>query len=205
MATNAVSCIIVGHAYSDYHLGEYHRDVAYAGCAGGSSYYAYVQKFTTPAFIGASESVSFEIILRIAIGTDVTLRYALCTSDANKDLYVGVKTDVLDPNQVTKGIITWNGVGSEGETRSIVAHTSALRGDTTYYLMVWAYDGTGVSIMAPSSVWGDFSTTLGYNSGLVWIDTGETSVASQVYIDDGTDYSLYIPYLDTGSSWEQCG
>lgn len=203
MATNSVACTIVGHAYAYTSLGEYNKNAAYAGY-NGTAYYAYILKFTTPAFTGASEGVSFGIWMNQGWGTDVTLRYAICSSDANKNSYCGTTGAVSDSNQITSGTVSLKGMSSTQEKRTVTVTTAKLKQNTTYYLILWAYNNTGVSLMNISSAWGEYSADLGYNSGLVWIDTGSGFESYQCYIDNGTSWDMCIPYIDNGTSWDMC-
>ena len=203
MATNSVSCTIVGHAYAYGSIGDYNQNVAYAGCAYGAEYYAYygyVQKFTIGDFLGASESINFTMLMSIGIGTDVTLRYALCSSDANKNSYVGTKNAVVDQNQIVNGTFSLAGLSASVEARTITVPVTGLQPNTTYYLMLWASNDTGVSFKGISSAWGNYSTDLDYNSGLAWI--GDDPY--QCYVRNGSNWDLCIPHVRDGADWHIC-
>lgn len=199
MATNSVGCNIVGHAYSYTTLGDYNQGVAYAGYA-GSLYYAYVQKFTTGGFLGASESVNFTMYVTNGVGDSVTLRYAICSSDSNKNAYCGTSKIVVDQNQIVNGTITVSNLSAEVERRIITIPVTALKANTTYYLMLWASGNTGISLKGISSAWGNFSTEVGYNSGLAWIGAD----AYQCYVRNGSNWDLCIPYIREGVDWHIC-
>lgn len=203
MATNSALCPIVGHADGHVSVGSYSQNAAkYAGYAGGSSYYAYVLKFTTPDFLGVSESLAFSLLLNQGMGTDVTLRYALCTSDANKNDYCGTKTAVSDSYQITTGTTKLNDMSSTVVRHTVNVSTAKLKPETTYYLILWAYSDTGVSLKEVSSAWGDFKVTLAYNSGLGYIDSGAAAAGYLAYIDNGTSFDVFIPEEDNGSAWD---
>ena len=202
MATNSTNCTIVGHTFGYADFANYS---VYQPCYAGYNnynYYAYVMKFTTPAFAGASESIDFNIWMYRGQGTDVTLRYAICSSDANKDLYRETSSAVTDSYKIKSGTVKLSGMSSTKECRTITVSTTGLEPSKTYYLMLWAYNQTGVELLEVNSAWGSYSVTLRYNGGVVWIDTGSKFEAYQCYIDNGTSWDLYIPYIDNGSSWD---
>lgn len=204
MATGSANCTIIGHAYGTNSLGDYNQNAAYAGFAGGSAYHGYILKFTTPDFIGASESVAFNFWLSNQMGNSATLRYALCTSDANKNSYCGTTGEVADPNQITTGTVTMDGMSTTVEQRTVNVPTNQLKPNTTYYLLLWAYNDTGVSLKGPTSGWGTFTAVLGYNSGLAHIGDGTADKLHQAYIGNGSEYKLHIPYIFDGTSWNIC-
>lgn len=202
MATNSVNCTIVGHTFGYETFVNYGvTHPCYAGY-NNYNYYAYVMKFTTPTFAGASESINFNIWMYQGIGTSVKLRYAICSSDTNKNLYRGTSSAVTDSYQIKAGTVSLSGISSTKECRTITVSTTGLESNKTYYLMLWAYNQTGVELLEVNSAWGSYSVTLGYNDSVVWIDTGSKFEAYQCYIDNGTSWDLYVPYIDNGSSWD---
>ena len=88
------------------------------------------------------------------------------------------------------------------ESRTITISTTGLQSNKTYYLILWAYNQTGVELREINNAWGSYSITMGYNDGVVWIDNGSSFEAYQCYIDNGTSWDLCVPYIDNGSSWD---
>lgn len=200
---NTVTGVIEGQAYSYTTLGDYANKSGYAGYS-GSSYYTNAIKFTTPDFVGASESIEIGLIMRTGVGASATLRYAVCTSDANKAAYMSTTDDVTDENQIATGTVTFEDLKSDSQKRTFTIATSKIKPNATYYLFLWASGKTGVSLDKTSGAGGDFTVIVSYNSGLVYIDNGSALEAYQCYIDNGSDWDLHIPYIDNGTSWDMC-
>lgn len=220
MATNSTNATIVGQIYSflsNISNKEYNTtDAAYAGRNELDQYYAYVLKFTTPEFQGVSQNIDVAIWMYNNLNdTTVTLRYALCTSDANKTSYVNTSEIVSDTNQIATGTVTFDelalsldalAIAKKSQTFSI--ETEKVESNKTYYLFLWAFDSedTGVEIIsATSDYYGGHSVSIGYNSGIIYIDNGSSFDAYQCYIDNGSSWDLCIPYIDNGSNWDICG
>lgn len=202
-----VNCSIIGQAYGSKGTSIDYSDTAsaYAGF-NYTDWYPYALKFTTPAFVGKSASLlfSFKIskFLRNEASSDaVSLRYALCKSDANYSNYDNTTAAVSEPNQIVTGRISFT---KDGQVLSV--NVDVLEGNTAYYLILWG-DNTGgyqqdyCTISAATN----HAIILNYNNGLVYIDNGATIDAYQVYIDNGTSWDLCIPYIDNGTGWDQCG
>lgn len=155
MATN---CTIIGQAWGQGSLSTYSKNPAYAGWQSTQGW-AYVLKFTTPTFSGTSKSIEFGIRMKKGYGETVNLRYAICTSDANATSYMNTTEAVNDANQIVTGTTTQSGLTTDTYAlKTFTVQTSALASNTTYYLILWAYDTTGVEIGAVTSdVWGDHS------------------------------------------------
>lgn len=202
MAANTASATVVGQAYGYSTLNGYTTyNPAYAGF-GSNNRYAFVLQFITPEFIGASESIAVDMVMGIGVGENVDLRYAICTSDANITSYMGTTATVNDENQVASGTLTIEGLTAVLEKETLTINTSALKPSTTYYLILWGAGDTGVEIRQVNSEWGDHSVSMGYNTGLVYIDNGSGLEAYQAYIDNGTGWDLCIPHIDNGTGWD---
>lgn len=141
MATKA--CTIVNQGWGNVDLNQgYGTGPAYAGLGGGT-YFVTSLQFTTPAFTGVPASLDFTIVMGKS-GYDEKssrLRYALCTSDANIKKYENTAAAVSDPNQITSGItVVSGGLSSYDTTNTITVDASAIKPNTTYYLVLWAGD-----------------------------------------------------------------
>lgn len=203
MATNSANASIGGQAYGANSIGDYGTAAAYAGYA-GNAHYGYALKFTTPDFAGAVESIVFAMSMNVGVGSDVTLRYALCSSDSNKNAYAGAVGEVQDENQIATGLVAFEGITSAIKQQTITIATTKLRANTTYYLLLWSADNTGVSIKEVNSAYGAASVTLHYNSGLIRIDTGDGELLCMPMIDNGSEYVMAMPMLDNGAEYHIC-
>lgn len=149
MAT--ATCTVVGQAYgtqgSSISYGT--SSTAYAGF-NYSDWYPYILKFTTPSFSGKSTSLAFKIsILRGkrngSNSTAVSLRYALCKSDAKYSSYDNTTAAVSDTNQITSGTINFTGLTSSYSAKTLTISTATLSAKTTYYLILWGNNSGGYS------------------------------------------------------------
>lgn len=165
---------------------------AYVGDTGYGQQYAYALRFDVPAFAGASEALDVALVCRIGKGTDVTLRWALCTSDENRSLYVGTTGEVEDANQIAAGTVTILSVSTAVTTKSFQLPVTKITDGGTYYLILWAYNATGLGIRAVSSSNGSHSVSLGYNVGGFRVKTPE-------------GVKLYGVVLKRGGEVKRCG
>lgn len=114
----------------------------YAGKTPDGTAFVSALKFTTPAFTGVLESITFTVVAGKSGYDEATakLRYAICTSDANASKY-STDTLVSDEYQVVSGVTeVAGGLSAYDTTNNIVISTSNLQPNTTYYLMLWAAD-----------------------------------------------------------------
>lgn len=213
MATNTAKCTIVGQAGYDgtkpYTVAGWHSyksAAMYAGktntTANGTKYFPYMLKFKTPDFIGASESLTITYYAVKVSGTDPTLRWALCSSDANKVSYYGTAGAVADTYRLASGKVNHTNISSAKKAFTINISIKTLQPSTTYYLYLWGGDTTTASTLITVSATSNHTVTLAYNAGLVYIDNGGSLEAYQAYIDNGKDWELYMPYIDNGASFE---
>jgi len=106
-----------------------------------TKYYNYCLKFTTPTFTGSSTSLTFSIsaMHNEPENSTVTLRYALCKSDANFSKYQ-TSSSVSDSNQIVTGTCKFT-VKSSYSNSSFTISTTALASNTTYYLVIYSRSG----------------------------------------------------------------
>lgn len=102
-----------------------------------------ILKFTTPDFNGTSTSMS--IALRAykfptETQNDCTLRWALCSSDAYKDNYIGAVGAVTsDPYMLSNGTFSLTGLSvSEYKDTVLLAPCKTLQPNTPYYVYFWS-------------------------------------------------------------------
>lgn len=191
---------VLGQAYSNTTLGDYGNNAGYAGYA-SSVYFTDVIKFTTPEFRGVSQQLEMGLYVYVGVGSEATVRYALCTSDANKGKYMKTTAAVADEYQIAAGTVSFEGLTTDVEKRSFTIETAKLEPDTTYYLFLWAAGQTGVSLQTPSSAWGEFTAEVTYISGAVMIPTeeGEVLAVPEIYV--GGAWVTPVMEIYAGGAW----
>ena len=184
----------------------YSTNAAYAG-ASSSNQYVYLLKFTTPAFKGNSSKITFNLAVGKQSATAGTLRYAVCTSDANKFSYNNTTSAVTDSNALKSGTFSYSGLTSGVNTISFTVATNGLKSEQTYYLFIWGSSSTSdwVTVYAiDSNNW--HSISLEYNEGgLVYIANGSSFDAYEVWIANGSKFEQYEVYIGDGTKWVPCG
>lgn len=139
MAQKSALATVNGHAGYNVNSaawGGYGTGDTYFG-KNSSNYYPYILKFTTPSFTGASTSIEFSVYIVRMSGATVDCKYAICSSDSNKNSYVGKYGNVTDANQIVSGDVTFSGL-SGTSNKSFAIDAKGLAPNTTYYLFLWA-------------------------------------------------------------------
>lgn len=186
----------------------------HVGTQGTSNYYASMIKFTTPSFIGRSKKIEFKLAIAATSTTTAYLRYAIATSDKNKNSYTKTYGAVSDAYQIVDGTVNISATTQIGY-KTISIETDKLNSNTTYYLFLWSdRDGNsnssvtiqpqGMTISGSNKVNHTITITID-DAGIVYIDNGTTFEAYYVYIDNGSGWDRYIPYIDNGSGWDLYG
>lgn len=180
----------------------YSNGVAYAGYF-DSLYYDYVMKFELPSFTGISDSITFNIKMYNSDYTTSTLRYAICTSDANRSLYKNHGNAVYDDEyQIVSGVVTFENVNQD-TVKSFTVMTGGLIPSETHYLFLWSYAASTLMNVSIRDI-SQHTISINYNTP----SDGTTEAFSYepyiVYIDNGTGWDMYIPYIDNGTSWDIC-
>jgi len=181
---------------------KYDTSKQYAGF-GTTSYFTAIVVFQTPNFSGLSETINITLrVLKNGNNSNPTLRWALATSDANRDQYINTISEITnasDPFQIANGTHTFESISSGGTDSIITINTQNAKPSTTYYLYLWGYEsGNWLTVYYPNT----HSITVNYSGGIIYIDNGSEFEAYLVYIDNGTDWDLYIPYIDNGNNWD---
>lgn len=197
MAMKSLVCENLTQAYSVLNWEYTDWNAAYAGYA-GEAYLCTILRFDVPAFTGVSEALDVALISFAGIGKDVTLRWALCTSDSNRGLYTGAKDDVEDSNQIDKGVVTIPDVTSETKARSFQVPATKIKGGKTYYLFLWNYNDTGFELRGASTGWGKHSVSIGYNLGLLRVKVAGQVKAFSPYVVISGQARRAIPYSKLG-------
>lgn len=205
---NNIACTVVGREWS--HNGtitsEYAQGAGYAGY-NGVYYYLYILKFTTPAFSGKSESLTFRLPCDKLTGEKAVLRYAVCTSDANHSSYAYAYGAVADNTQLATGEVTMEGLTTITTYEEIAVQTDQLQPNTSYYLYLWSANGksddTGGCVTLMNSA--GITVTMGYLSGIVLVQTGEgvKTAFVDVYLN-GVWHENCFPDVFVDGVWETC-
>lgn len=151
------ACSIIGQTYATGNgtFGAYATTGnKYAG-ANSSSIYAYILQFETGNFSGKSEKLEINLSVKTMYHADLDLRYALATSDENKNSYRSTFNAVSDPNQIATGSFDMTGLSTSAyNVRTLSIDTADLKPNTTYYLFLWGPDrncGTNLDATANHS------------------------------------------------------
>lgn len=181
---------------------EYSNDTAYAG---GNGKYVAITKLTAPTIPEGNKTTKITVNLAkyYVSSATVTLRWALCTSDANKNLYKSTYSAVDDSYSLTQGTVTLTDISGKVTTQSFDIEVDGLTPGQTYYLFFWS--GTNASTNTVTLYASQSSAEFEYAPlGLVYIDNGIAFEAYQPYIDDGTKWVECIPHISNGTDFEQC-
>lgn len=132
----------------------------------------------------------------------VTLRYALCKSDANFSKYQTSGT-VTDTNQITTGTAKFTVSGSYSNS-SFTISTNALASETTYYLIIYSKAGVTSSNSIVFNASTKHSIIIAYvEDGGVRVCNGTNFDKYKICIYDGSNWNKYIPYIYNGSGWDK--
>ena len=203
------SCTYVSQ--SCYNVSAWQTDNPYChvGTQGSSNYCTAMIKFTTPSFTGNSTNIKFKFYVGATSKTTVSLRYAIATSDKNKNSYTKTYSTVSDSYQVASGTTSLDATNTLG-TDTISINTTALQGGNTYYLFLWSSksgDSNSYVTIQPQGV-GEVNHTITItyeDGGHVYIYDGTNFVAYDVYVYNGSDWDRYTPYIYNGSDWDKYG
>lgn len=163
-------------------------------------FYTYVLYFTAPEFQGISKAVNVE--LGMTAGGDVktpTLRWALCTSGANKALYVDTYAEVTDEYQVASGVFTTGKLSSVSSGQTIGIQTSMLKAGQEYVLFVWGYappsDPEWAKVMSISN----HEVSVEVIGGIVRVSIGgEIRVGTPVVKHEGQIHACMVGVIRNG-------
>ena len=142
MAINSAACEIVGQRYWNGSWHGYRVNAAYAG-TNVERYYPYILKFTVPEFAGVSLSVAFALACNgdanyEGAGASPTLRWALCDSEENYEMYRDTHSEVADSHQMASGTVTIENVATS-KLLELTINTSQVKSGVTYYLFLWGH------------------------------------------------------------------
>lgn len=120
-----------------------YSDVAcYAGANTSNGKYVYILKFKTPDFKGVFEKLNLNLYIKSNYSKTITHRYALATSDANRNSYRNTTSAVTEEFQLESGTFTFEGISTSAYNTITMSLNSAVKANTEYYLYLWGYNNT---------------------------------------------------------------
>lgn len=140
MAVKSAAGVVAGQRYWNggwVPAAGYQNGFAYAG-TNAKRWYPYILKFTAPEFTGVSLKADITLYAGEEAGASPTLRWALCTSDENMEMYRDTNSPVADPTQLTSGIVTMENIDANNY-QTISVSCSGIRPGGTYYLYLWGW------------------------------------------------------------------
>ena len=171
-------------------------------------------KLTTPNFEGSPK------YLRVSLkywgssrASDFLARYALCTSNSNRDVYINKAGDVSDVNQIISGAFVIP-ADPHMDIFTLTIPIEQLSGSTAYWLYLWPDINKGISdinenvSMYVEFAQYDFSTSVNTSTdslGTVFIDDGAGYNEYRCHIDDGYSWTPCVIFVEDGTSWNVCG
>lgn len=196
MAAMTLACTNLVQASSHSTWDYTTTEEGYAGFAGGVRYDVTILRFEVPAIAGTSKGLSAGIVVRSGpVSGNLKFRYAVCTSDANREKYRSTTAAVSDANQIKTGTITLSSVSNTAAKKSFSIDVE-MTGGKTYYLMLWAYESTGVFVSAVSA---GHSVTVSYDGGVVRVKVNGVVKPYMVFVKVSGSLKQMIPYVKTAS------
>lgn len=145
----SLNCTIVGQAYATNSgsFGDYKVAASYAG-ANSSNWYVNAMKITTPEFSGKFQQLDLSLYIKSNYHANINLRYALCTSDANKLDYRKTYNEVEDEYQIASGILSMTGLSTSTYKHfSLTLEPETMQSGTDYYLIFWGTSNASLVTM----------------------------------------------------------
>ena len=152
----------------------YSDAACYAGANTSDGKYVYILKFKTPDFKGVFEKLNLNLYIKSNYSKTITHRYALATSDANRNSYRNTTSAVTEEFQLESGTFTYEGISTSAYNTITMSLSSVLEANTEYYLYLWGYNNTSCLC------------TLGNIS----YHSIEVEYTAQTYIDSVSDATL---------------
>lgn len=120
----------------------YGEAACYAGANTSDGKYVYILKFKTPDFKGVFEKLNLNLYIKSNYSKTITHRYALATSDANRNSYRNTTSAVTEEFQLESGTFTFEGISTSAYNTITMSLSSVLEANTEYYLYLWGYNNT---------------------------------------------------------------
>ena len=216
MATYSMDCSMVSLAYAKD--GSWNdqsaENIGFAGASAGASYgdsyydgyYTCCLKFRTPKFAGISERIKFQIGIHYIGNNDTTLRWALCSSDANKGKYSGdgIYSEVEDEYQIAQGTVVWEDLFQTDDLlRELTVETNALKPETEYYLFLWSfYDKYYIYTAVRVAAAAEHSAVVEYKAGLIQGKHNGQMHSCVVDVVAGGVWKQTMPEVAANGAWK---
>ena len=180
----------------------------YAG-AYGEGYYTSCLKLRTPKFAGVSERIMFQVRLYNIGPNDTKLRWALCSSDANKGKYTGdwsnrIYSEVEDKYQLAQGTVEWADIElTENPMRELIVETNALKPETDYFLFLWSYyskDSISTTVRVAAAA--EHSAVVEYKAGLIQVKHNGAEISCVVDVVSGGEWKQAMPEVAVNGAWK---
>lgn len=154
-------------------------------------------RFETPNFEGASTSVDLRFSVGNVYGNSQTVNFAICTADAYAFSYIVYPDSISDPYAIASGTIQL----TANSICSVTVPTSALKGNTTYYVFLWFPYTTSNFVYADINKTEWHGIDVNYKKDFVYIDSGSGFGTYQCFIDNGTNWDPVKVFIDNGSEF----
>lgn len=204
MADKSIACGNFALAFSDngwtYGTGN-------AGVAGYSSgYKAAIFRFDVPSIPGTAKFLDVGMVVSKVATTGAKVRWALCKSDANREMYLDSSDEVADENQIASGTFIFENLTNVLGLRTFQIPCKRLR-KGTWYLILWASELKGIYMRSITPGYGnsfeEYAISVTFTGGGVWIQTADGPKAYGVYNGTRTRLTPHVKYVKTGSGSSQ--
>jgi hypothetical protein len=166
----------------------------------------FLMKFKTPKFTGVLESIRFLFDWHIFSNTishaGVKVRYALCKSDENKDMYIVPYETVEEEHQIITGTQDWALDESIDQDYELLVETRNLQPETEYYLFLWPRSAP--CYMAYVNYTSQLAVEINYNVHSARIEIGAELKRCLCYVENGESWFPIAPNEDNGTGWGAC-
>ena len=168
-----------------------------AGYSGG--YKVAILRFDVPSIPGAAKLLDVGMVVSKVVTASATVRWALCKSDANREMYLGASADVEDENQIASGTLLFEDLTNVLGLREIQIPCKELR-KGTWYLILWASEMTGIYMRSITPGYGnsfdEYTISVVFTGGVVRIKTAGGVKAFGIY---NGERKRLTPYIKTES------
>lgn len=171
-----------------------------AGTAGyNSGYKVAILRFDVPSIPGAAKFLDVGMVVSKVVTASATVRWALCKSDANREMYLDSFDNVEDENQIASSTITFENLTNVLGLRKIQIPCKGLR-KGTWYLILWASEMTGIYMRSITPGYGnsfdEYTISVVFTGGVVRIKTTDGVKTFGVY---NGERKRMTPYIKTES------
>lgn len=185
-----------GNYWTDYDADARNSTFGNGGDSSPSDYVSIV-RFQVPKFAGVGREVTLKLKVRTYEQFAITPFFAICTSDANKNIYREKHEfieEYKDEYQITRGTLSF-GEFDETVTKTFTVRVE-LKPNKIYYLYLWHGNLAGLTAVSDQTI------SISYFSGVAHLDNGDSVKPYLCYIDKGDSWALLMTHVDNGESWD---